>query len=394
MPPRRNKRAGTRKSPRKLQPCARRGRPKTTGEEPIPADDEPLPADDEPVVADAELLPAGADSHTADDDEEEEPKKKKMSRRHFTDDDRDEFFKNYRALCDDPKTKDLSVAQKYVLCNVKYSTGARWHQFCQICSKSYPVIKDNLAKCGNCEEILCIICVSRCFCTELSEATRGDFRSLHSIKCPYCRHPHAFRPANGDHGRQSRDISTSVFQAHVIKIIHDKIDTVNRIGGKLSTQLCLLNGRLMDLLKRTGSTQELSSRYCRNVSDLDVFSRQFGSAAYAQSDLGTAMKTAFRSGKWVKERCDSGSHLEMFSKINDCDYVIEGLREYVFSLCCDVFERIRRIVNIREKTAAYEYLGSIWASREAEKCQSVASRARETPVDLTEDTLRGGSDNE
>jgi hypothetical protein len=217
-----------------------------------------------------------------------------------------------------------------------------------------------------------------------------------------------------------------VFHAHVIKIIYDKIDTVNRIGGKLSTQLCLLNGRLIDLFKQTGSTQELSSRDCRNVSDLDVFSRQFGSAAYAQSDLGTSMVMGFRSGKWVREHCESGCHLDLFSKINDCDYVIEGLREYVFSLCWAVFDRIRHTVNISEKDF-YDNLGSIWESREAQKLsnlasaergaviegnilargerrvglaveaadrEAAASRTRERPVDLTEDTVRGGSDNE
>ena len=97
-----------RKSPRMLQlTCAPRAGRKTTG-------DEPLPADDEPVLADAEPLPDGADSPPADDDgpslEKEEPKKKK-SRRHFTEDDREQFFKKYRALCDDPVTADLSVAE-------------------------------------------------------------------------------------------------------------------------------------------------------------------------------------------------------------------------------------------------------------------------------------------
>ena len=239
-----------RKSPRMLQlTCAPRAGRKTTG-------DEPLPADDEPVLADAEPLPAGADSPPGDDDGspvKEEPKKKK-SRRHFTEDDREQFFKKFRALCDDPATADLSVAEKYRLLDVKYSTGARWHQSCQICFVSYPVIKGNLARCPNCGENLCIPCVSRVLCTQISEATRADFRSVHSIKCTYCQHPHAFRPANGDHGRQSRDIPTSVFQAHVVKVINANVDTVNRIGGKLSTELCLLNGRLIDLLRQTGST--------------------------------------------------------------------------------------------------------------------------------------------
>ena len=135
---------------------------------------------------------------------------------------------------------------------------------------------------------------------------------------------------------------------------------------------------------------------------------------------------AFRSRKWVREHCASGCHLDLFSKINDCDYVIEGLREHVFSLCSAVFDRIRHTANIR-KNDFYDNLGSIWESREAEKRsnlesaerraviegnilareerrvglaveaadrEAAASRTRERPVDLTEDTVRGASDNE
>ena len=87
-----------------------------------------------------------------------------------------------------------------------------------------------------------------------------------------------------------------------LKVINDNVDTVNCIGGKLSTELCLLNGRLIDLLKQKGCHQEPSPR------------------------------------------SDSGSHQALFTKINDCDYVIEGLREYVFSLCCAVFDRIQHTV--------------------------------------------------
>ena len=402
--------------------CAGGGRPKTTGEE-------PLPADDEPVLADAESLPARADSPPSDDEgpspENEEPTKKKKSRRHYTEDDREHFFKKYRGLCDDAVTADLPVAEKFRRCDVKYSTGARWLQSCQICFVSYPIIKGNLARCPNCSENLCIPCVSRVLCTQIAEAPRADFRSVHSIKCTYCQHPHAFRPANGDHGRQSRDIPTSVFQAHLVKGINANVDTVNRIGGKLSTELCLLNGRLLGLLKQSGSTQELSLRDCRIVADLDVFARQFGSAAYAQSDLGTAMVMSFRSGKWVKEHSASDCHLDLFMKINDCDYVIEGLSEHVFSLCSAVFARIRHTANIR-KNDFFDSLGSIWESRQVERRsnlaseerrantqrmnvvreerrlgleieaadrEAAASRERERPVDLTEDTVRGGLDN-
>jgi len=165
-------------------------------------------------------------------------------------------------------------------------------------------------------------------------------------------------------------------------------------------------------LKQKGCHQELSPRDCRTVGELDVFSHQFGAAAYAQSDLGTAMVMGFRAGKWLKERSDPGSHQALFSKINDCDYVIEGLREYVFSLCCAVFERIQHTANVR-KNDFFDTLGSIWESREAERRSVLAraerlagiaveaadraaavSRARERPVDLTDDIVRGGSDTE
>jgi len=145
---------------------------------------------------------------------------------------------------------------------------------------------------------------------------------------------------------------------------------------------------------------------------LDVFLRQFGAAAYAQSDMGTSMVMGFRSGKWMKEHSEPGSNLALFAKINDCDYVIEGLREYVFSLCCAVFERIEHTANVR-KNDFFDTLGSIWESREAERRSNLAcaerlariadeaadraaavSRAMERPVDLTDDIVHGGSDTE
>ena len=138
------------------------------------------------------------------------------------------------------------------------------------------------------------------------------------------------------------------------------------------------------------------------------------------------MVMGFRAGKWMKEQSEPGCHLTLFSKINDCDYVIEGLREYMFSLCCAVFEHIEHTANVR-KNDFFNTLGSIWESCEAEKRsnlasaerlaviegnilareerrlgleieaadrEAAASRERERPVDLTEDTVRGGSDNE
>jgi hypothetical protein len=142
------------------------------------------------------------------------------------------------------------------------------------------------------------------------------------------------------------------------------------------------------------------------------------------------MVLGFRSGKWVREHSASDCHLDLFSKINDCDYVIEGLREHVFSLCSAVFARIRHTANIR-KNDFFDNLGSIWESRQVEKRSMLASAERraenqrmnlvreerrleleieaadreaaasgeasgerERPVDLTEDTVRGGSNNE
>ena len=57
------------------------------------------------------------------------------------------------------------------------------------------------------------------------------------------------------------------------------------------------------------------------------------------------MVAAFCIGKWLKERLDPDNHHALFTKINDCDYVIEGLKEYMFSLWCAVYERIEMPAN-------------------------------------------------
>ena len=204
---------------------AHRAGPKTTSNEPLP----PSPAKDI---------------------------KKKKKRMSYSDDDCENFIKKYCGLCDDPATAHLSVAEKYVMCGVNKSTGARWGQACQICAGNYAVTKGNLARCPNCEQNLCIPYASSLCCTEISEATHGEFQDIHSIKCPYCQHPHTFRPASDVHGRHSRNITTPVFHEHVLKVIEANGAKICGIAGKLSTALCCLKGRFKYTLLKVPSNHK------------------------------------------------------------------------------------------------------------------------------------------
>jgi len=119
------------------------------------------------------------------------------------------------------------------------------------------------------------------------------------------------------------------------------------------------------------------------------------------------MCAAFCCGKWTKERSDDGAHHALFMKINKCSDSIDGLRELVFDLCCDAYERISSIANIRNMEffqELYQICGTRFLeqhadierrSREAEERAAQAARAAEwvlSPVDLPEDHVPAASD--
>jgi len=172
--------------------------PKTTGEE-----DRPLPPPSEPT---------------------KEVKKTKKTRITYTDDDRSSKLAKYRELCDGPATTNLYVLAKSQLLGVAPSTLARWDQSCIICYGNFPVIKGTLSRCPNCDYFLCIKCVSRLLTTNIAEASISEYLDTHTVKCPSCMHTNAFRPAGGPHGKQSKDIASSIFNPHLLRIIESNVE--------------------------------------------------------------------------------------------------------------------------------------------------------------------------
>jgi len=177
--------------------------------------------------------------------------------------------------------------------------------------------------------------------------------------------------------------------------------------GKHSTSLCAFKGRLRELLSAKTHKLALDTGEVRTIVALADFSKKFQEAEYSRSDLCTSMCSAFRSGKWKKERSDKGDHQALYMKINQCNDSIDGLRELVFDLCCDVYERIKSIPNVRrmkfyqdlyqivgtrlhkENAVAKQWLSAIEAR--VEQYARAANRVL-NPVDLTEDHVPTDSD--
>jgi len=256
------------------------------------------------------------------------------------------MLKMYEKLCNDPDTANLPVAKKYTMLGMNKSTMVRWSLECYICRVVFSVIKGNLACCTNCHQNLCMGCISRLFSMEITQAYHGDYQELHTLKCPYCQHPHAFCPASGTHGMQSCDGSTPTFNNQVLKITEAGVDKLHGMEGKLSTALCSHKGKFKKMVLQGKSKHEVSPRDVSLVHKLSQFSKQFGEQQICQSELVKLMKDMFRYAKWVKNRSEEGSHSEMLLKINNCDDAIDGLRDYVFDLCCSVYEKIGPTKNI------------------------------------------------
>ena len=96
--------------------------------------------------------------------------------------------------------------------------------------------------------------------------------------------------------------------------------------GKHSTSLCAFKGRLRELLSAKIHKLALDPGEVRAIAASADFSKKFQEAEYSQSDLCTSMCSAFRSGKWKKERSDEGDHQALYMKINQCNDSIDGLR--------------------------------------------------------------------
>jgi len=117
-------------------------------------------------------------------------------------------------------------------------------------------------------------------------------------------------------------------------------------------------------------------------------------------------------GQVDKKRSDNDNvaHHDNFLKINKCKDAIAGLREFVFSLCCDVYECIEGTKNDR-KVQYFGELFSIWHRCHLEEVQAAAARKLRiaceeadrvaeaaqrvlSPVDLTDDIVPGASDSD
>ena len=211
-------------------------------------------------------------------------------------------------------------------------------------------------------------------------------------------------PSRG--AKQSRDIATPVFNGHILTIIEANVDKIHIITGKQDTALCSFKGRLLDLLARGESKLELPPRDVNLVGKLSEFAVKFRECEYSQSELCIAMVSAFRVGKCVKELSDDTAYHNLFMKINDCKDAIDGLREFVFSLCCDIYKRIEGTTNVR-KIQFFRELFSIWHCRCLEQATTArrlrvaheeAAQAAETaerilsPVDLTDDFVPSDSE--
>jgi len=109
--------------------------------------------------------------------------------------------------------------------------------------------------------------------TKITSATKSEYRCTHSIKCCNCQFEHSFRPAGGQHGKQSRDISTPVFNGRLFKFIESNVSQVQTIMGKHSTSLCSFKGRLLELLSAKTNKLELAPGKVKVLAALTAFSR-------------------------------------------------------------------------------------------------------------------------
>ena len=70
---------------------------------------------------------------------------------------------------------------------------------------------------------------------------------------------------------------------------------------------------------------------------------------------------------------DDVAHHDLFLKINKCKDAIASLREFVFSLCCDVYECIEGTKNVC-KVPLFGELFSIWHCRHLNEVQAAAAK--------------------
>ena len=167
---------------------------------------------------------------------------------------------------------------------------------------------------------------------------------MHLAKCPLCQIPHCFRPKDAAHGMKNIFASTDIFAISCSKILKCGLDEITRLFGKMSSELCLYQGRLLPLMRNHGDV--LSETEVLLVTKFTAFAIKFADHMYQETDHGMKYYELYRLSWWLKN-CGGDHDSLPVDQILECATSFEGFRSLLFGVCSNVFVSIAETVNLQ-----------------------------------------------